>query len=109
MLHFGSLQTNIFRKLFVQMEASLIRHSWAVLEMIISWDTDFGFFTFFPFPFNHWERTKCLLQQGKKREEITSNKMDLLMNCEHCGGTIGSLNLTIYKIYMDPDSPESDM
>lgn len=35
--------------------------------------------------------------------------MDLLMNYEHCGGTIGSLNLTIAKIYMDPDSPESDI
>lgn len=58
MLHFGSLQTNILRKLLVKMEASLIRHSWAVLEIIIIWDIDFGFSTFFPFLFNHWERER---------------------------------------------------
>lgn len=56
------------------------------------------------------EGTKCLLQQGKKREEITANKMDLLVKYhEHCGGTICSLNLTIAKIYIDLDFPESDM
>lgn len=83
-LHFGSLQTKILKKLVVQMETSLIRHTWSLLEMIITWGTEGTDFIYF---FFNWEQS-ILLQQGEKRGEITGNKIGLPMEyCGHYGGT----------------------